>query len=101
MNLRLHGQPIIDVDADRGQFAASASEGRFGQIHVREVVVRDTASAETVRSQVQVVKGRLFEVFTGSAGSFCFSSAVFALAWPPRARCPARARFLAFTELSM
>ena len=48
MNLRLHGEPIIDADAGRAQIAPLAPEDRLGQICVQEVVVRGSASADTV-----------------------------------------------------
>ena len=56
VNLRLHGEAIVDVDTGRAQIAPPASQDRFWQICAREVTVRDTASAKTVWSQVQVVE---------------------------------------------
>ena len=56
VNLRLHGEAIVDVDAGRAQIAPLASEDRFWQICVQEVIVRSTASAKTGWPQVQVVE---------------------------------------------
>ena len=56
VKLRMRGEAIVDVDADRAQIAPPASEDRFGQIGVQEIIVRGTASAKSVWPQVQVVE---------------------------------------------
>ena len=73
--MRLRGRPIIDVVAGRAQIAPPASEDRFGQIRVQEVVVRDTASTKTVGPQVQVVgrKKTLLPLERKRAGRRCAS----------------------------
>ena len=68
MKLRLHGQPIIDEDAGRARIAPPAPEDRLGPICVQEVVVRGSASAQTVWPRVQVVEREDFHCF-GEGGA--------------------------------